>query len=88
MIFDIRRIQPLRGLQVFDGLSKIARVSQEELKHDLDAGTAVCVVDLRSELDVAAIPFTIPGALRIAAEELERRHHEIPRDRDVIVYCS
>jgi hypothetical protein len=48
---------------------RIARVSQEELKHDVDAATAVCVVDLRSELDVAAI-------------------HEIPRDRDVIVYCS
>jgi uncharacterized membrane protein YeaQ/YmgE (transglycosylase-associated protein family) len=47
---------------------RIARVSQEELKHDLDAGTAVFVVDLRSELDVAAIPFAIPGALRIAAE--------------------
>jgi hypothetical protein len=28
----------------------------------------VFVVDLRSELDVAAIPFAIPGALRIAAE--------------------
>jgi membrane protein DedA with SNARE-associated domain len=67
---------------------RIARVSQEELKHDLDAGTPVFVVDLRSELDVAAIPFAIPGALRIAAEELERRHHDIPRDRDVIVYCS
>ncbi len=67
---------------------RIARVSQEELKHDLDAGTAVFVVDLRSELDVAAIPFAIPGALRIAAEELERRHQDIPRDRDVIVYCS
>ncbi len=50
--------------------------------------TAVFVVDLRSELDVAAIPFAIPGALRIAAEELERRHQDIPRDRDVIVYCS
>ncbi|PYO50065.1 MAG: sulfurtransferase [Candidatus Rokuibacteriota bacterium] len=67
---------------------RIARVSQEELKHDLDAGTAVFVVDLRSELDVAAFPFAIPGALRIAAEELERRHQDIPRDRDVIVYCS
>jgi hypothetical protein len=33
----------------------------------LDAGTAVFVVDLRSELDVAAIPFTIPGALRIGS---------------------
>jgi rhodanese-related sulfurtransferase len=30
----------------------------------------------------------IPGALRIAMEEIEERHPEIPRDRDVVVYCS
>jgi rhodanese-related sulfurtransferase len=46
------------------------------------------VVDLRSALDVEAIPFVIPGALQIAAEELEQHHERIPRDRDVIVYCS
>ena len=67
---------------------RIARISQDELKRDLDTGNPVLIVDLRSELDVAAAPFVIPGALRIAAEELERRHHDIPRDRDVIVYCS
>jgi membrane protein DedA with SNARE-associated domain len=67
---------------------RIARISQDELKRDLDTGKPVLIVDLRSELDVAAAPFVIPGALRIAAEELERRHQVIPRDRDVIVYCS
>jgi rhodanese-related sulfurtransferase len=24
----------------------------------------------------------------MAVEELERRHHEIPRDRDVVLYCA
>ena len=24
----------------------------------------------------------------MAVEELENRHHEIPRDRDVILYCA
>ena len=67
---------------------RIARISQEELKRDLDAGTPVLIVDLRSEIDVAATPFVIPGALRIPAEALEQRHRDIPRDRDVIVYCS
>jgi membrane protein DedA with SNARE-associated domain len=65
-----------------------ARISQDELKRDLDSGKAVFVVDLRSALEVAATPFVIPGALRIAAEELQARHAAIPRDRDVIVYCS
>jgi hypothetical protein len=51
---------------------RIARISPDELKRELDAGNPVFVIDLRSALDVAATPFVIPGALRIAAEELER----------------
>ena len=67
---------------------RIARISQEELKRQLDSGEPVVIIDLRSELDVAAVPFMIPRSLRIAPEELERRHQEIPRDRDIILYCS
>lgn len=67
---------------------RIARISQEELKMAIDTAAPMLVVDLRSALDVDTAPYVIPGALRIAAEDLERRHQEIPRDRDVIVYCS
>jgi membrane protein DedA with SNARE-associated domain len=77
----IQRQRFLRGL-------RIARISPDELKRNLDSGDAVFVVDLRSALEAAALPFVIPGALRIAAEELEARHQSIPRDRDVVVYCS
>ena len=67
---------------------RIARMTQLELKSHLDAGDAMFIVDLRSALDVATLPFVIPGALRIAAEELEQRHRDIPRDRDIVLYCS
>jgi membrane protein DedA with SNARE-associated domain len=66
----------------------IARISPEELKRDLESDTPTLVLDLRSDLDVVAEPYVIPTALRIAAEELERRHAEVPRDREVVVYCS
>ena len=66
----------------------IARITPEELKGDLESSTPLLVMDLRSELDIGLAPYVIPGALRIAAEELERRHAEIPRDREVVVYCS
>jgi membrane protein DedA with SNARE-associated domain len=67
---------------------RIARIGADELKAAIDRATPLLVVDLRSALDVTADPHVIPGALRIAAEDLERRHREIPRDRDVVVYCS
>jgi hypothetical protein len=30
----------------------------------------------------------VAGALRLTPEELEVRHEEIPRDRDIVLYCT
>jgi len=67
---------------------RVARISPSELKQLMDDGHQSVVVDLRGTLDHVADPYTIPGALRISAEELEQRHHDIPRDRDVILFCA
>jgi membrane protein DedA with SNARE-associated domain/rhodanese-related sulfurtransferase len=67
---------------------RMARISPAELKQLMDDGHPSVVVDLRGTLDHVADPYTIPGALRISAEELEQRHHDIPRDRDVILFCA
>ena len=67
---------------------RVARITPIELKQLMDNGHQSVVVDLRGTLDHVADPYTIPGALRISAEELEQRHHDIPRDRDVILFCA
>jgi len=67
---------------------EIARIAPEELHRRLTAGEDIVVVDLRGSLDFAADPRTIPGALRLASEELEARHDQIPRDREVVLYCT
>ena len=67
---------------------RIARITADELKQMMDNGHEMMIVDLRQPLDIQADPYTIPGALRMAMEELEQRHHEIPRDRDVVLYCA
>ncbi len=67
---------------------RIARISPEVLKRKLDAGEELVIVDLRHSIDFQAEPLTIPGALQLTPEELEQRHQEIPRDRDVILYCT
>jgi membrane protein DedA with SNARE-associated domain len=67
---------------------RIARITPDELKRRLDAGDDVVVVDLRGSLDFEIDPRTLPGALRFTAEELAERHQEIPRDRDVVLYCT
>jgi membrane protein DedA with SNARE-associated domain/rhodanese-related sulfurtransferase len=67
---------------------RIARITAEEVKQMMDNGHELLVVDLRGALDHEADPYTIRGALHMTAEELEQRHHEIPRHKDVILFCA
>jgi len=67
---------------------RTARISVDELKQMMDEGRDHLIVDLRGALDHQADPYTIPGALRMTAEELEHRHHEIPRHQDVVLFCA
>ncbi len=64
------------------------RITPEELKAKLDAGEPVAIVDLRHPLDFLPYPQVLPGAIRLAPDEIDARHAEIPRDRDVILYCT
>lgn len=72
----------------FTRLLRVARISPEELKEKLDASADVVILDLRSPLDFAAAPQMLPGALRLAPGELALRHREIPRDREIVLYCT
>lgn len=64
------------------------RISPEDLRRKLDAGEPITIVDLRHHLEFEADPRTLPGALRLDLSDLEHRHTEIPRDRDVVLYCT
>ncbi len=65
-----------------------SRLEPEELKKQLDAGEQVYIVDLRHPLELLPDPFTLPGALHFSPDSLARRHLEIPRDRDVVLFCT
>jgi membrane protein DedA with SNARE-associated domain/rhodanese-related sulfurtransferase len=65
-----------------------ARLEPEELKRQLDDGEQVFIMDLRHPLELVPEPFTLPGALHFAPESLAARHQEIPRDRDIVLFCS
>jgi membrane protein DedA with SNARE-associated domain len=65
-----------------------ARLNPEDLKKQLDAGESVCIIDLRHPLELLPDPFTLPGARHFSPDDLTTRHQEIPRDRDVVLYCT
>lgn len=65
-----------------------ARLEPEALKRKLDAGEEVYIVDLRHPLELLPDPFTLPGARHFSPEALAARHQEIPRDRDIVLFCT
>lgn len=68
---------------------RMARITPDELRRRIDAGDGgLAIIDTRSALDVRAVPFLIPGAIRIDADEVERRHAELPKDREIVLYCT
>jgi membrane protein DedA with SNARE-associated domain/rhodanese-related sulfurtransferase len=77
----VRRRQVVRQL-------RMPRVPVGELWRKMEAGERVAVVDLRHRIDVERDPYAIPHALYIPAEELSVRQQEIPRDREVVLYCT
>jgi len=74
-------IQRRRFLKKLDA----ARITPEELRDRMNAGEDLFIVDLRSRLES---PDLIPGATRISPEDLTARGQEIPRDREIVLFCS
>lgn len=83
--FFIGRI--IRRRMVIKGLVA-SRLEPEELKRQLDAGEQVYIVDLRHPLELVPDPFKLPGAVHFSPDMLTARQNEIPRDRDVVLYCT
>lgn len=67
---------------------RIARITVDELKEKIDGGEEVAVVDLRHSVEFEADPETIPGAFHMDAKELEEKSDSLPRDREVVLYCT
>jgi membrane protein DedA with SNARE-associated domain len=67
---------------------RVARITPEQLKAELDNGTDLLIVDLRHAIEDETEPRMLPGALRLPAEKIEERGAEIPRGKTLVLYCS
>ena len=67
---------------------RVDRVSPTEVKERLDKGDDLLLVDLRHRSEVEEAKATLPGALHISPDELEARHNEISRKREVVLFCT
>jgi rhodanese-related sulfurtransferase len=63
-------------------------ITAEELHALLASDQEVLLFDVRQPLDLLAYPEVIPKAERIAPNEVLERPTLIPKDKDVVVYCT
>ena len=66
----------------------MARITVDELRSLMQRRPEPVVVDLRGAAERLGDGRAIPGAKAISLAELERRLADLPKDRDIIFYCS
>jgi rhodanese-related sulfurtransferase len=64
------------------------RITPEALHSLIASGKEVRVYDVRQPLDLLAVSEMISGAIRIPPREVMDDPSLIPKDKDVVVYCT
>jgi rhodanese-related sulfurtransferase len=67
---------------------RMARITVEELYQLIDAGGTPLIMDVRSAIGRTLEPRRIPGALPVGLDDVDHHVKDLPRDRDIVVYCS
>ncbi len=63
-------------------------IEPSQVNERIESGDPPYVIDLRHRLDFNALPHTVPNAVRVPMENIDEHHETIPRDRDIVLYCS
>lgn len=72
----------------FYKMLRMARISVAELHALIQGGEAPLIIDVRSPTARALEPHWIPGALHISLPDVDVHLKDLPRDRDIILYCT
>ena len=81
ILYGIKRVRDRRELEKYS-------ITPEALHELLDKNQELLVVDVRLPLDLLADSEIIHGARRIPPKEVSENPSLIPREKDVVVYCT
>jgi 3-mercaptopyruvate sulfurtransferase SseA len=68
--------------------AEVERITVDELKAKIAKNEPVTIIDDRSEGSYESSETQIKGSIRITVDEIQSRLKEIPRDREVVTYCT
>jgi adenylyltransferase/sulfurtransferase len=87
-LIDYEQFCGLRGQEAASAAETdgVAEMTVEEVKQRLDKREDLFILDVRNPEEFQIC--RIPGSTLIPLGELARRHHELNRDRELIVHCK
>ena len=72
----------------FYKMLRMARISVQELRDLMDQGKSPIVLDVRTAGARSRDPRRIPGAAVLETSELDDKLVDLPREREIILYCT
>lgn len=66
----------------------VERITVDELKAKIARNESLSIIDDRSEGSYDASETQIEGSIRMTVDEIQARIKEVPRDREIITYCT
>lgn len=67
---------------------RVNRITPEEAYADMNSDRPAIIVDLRHPSEIDRVGMKISGALVLGPDEVRGRAAEVPKGREVILYCS
>lgn len=66
----------------------VPRITKEELKVKMDKGEDVLVLDVRTGGSYTGSNVKIKGAMRFAPNDIDVWSKNLPKDKEIITYCT
>jgi len=65
-----------------------SRITPEEVRQMLESDQKIVILDLRHPLDSISDERTLPGAIRVLPAEVTKRANTLPKNEEIILYCT
>ena len=72
----------------FFSMLRMARIGVDELYRLMGDGTVPVIVDVRTQSARTLEPRRIPGAVHVPLQAVDLHARNLPRDREIILYCT
>ncbi len=73
---------------IFSATDNIPRITVQELKAKMDKGEDLVILDVRTGNDYEGSKIKIKGAVRMSIVNIEDRYKQLPKDKEIVTYCT